>query len=161
MRCRAGLRVTDSSSASGFQCDWRQSQASAGGSAALRKLIGSQACWPRPPAHPPPRRSRSPTARVHAPSREALRSSGGHTRVRPAANRAESGGREREGRSGGAGPLGRGSGGPWSCSGRPGSASLASTAEETALTSGPRTMVQPTLLQPEVWALTEVVAGRT
>lgn len=73
-------------SAWGFQCDWRLSQASAGGSAAATKLIGSQACWP-PPAHPPPRSSRSPTALVHPPSREALWSSGGHTRVRPAENR--------------------------------------------------------------------------
>lgn len=101
-----GDRHQQLGSASGFVCDSRQSRLPLVTLPPVKKLIGSQACWPQP-SHPFPERSRSPTARVHAPGREALRSSSGHTRVRPAEDGAASGwGREREGR---AGPAGRAS----------------------------------------------------
>lgn len=105
-----------------------------------------------------------PSCLFFFPSREALRSSGGHTRVRPADERAASrGGNGKVARV----ALGPEGGPPEAPGAAPGGAlGLQAwllhtvTAEETAQTSGPRSVVQPTLPQPEVWALTEVVAGR-
>lgn len=65
-------------SASGFQCDRRQSRPMPGRSILVKKLSSSQACWPQPTL-PPPGSSGSPTIRAHAPGHEALRSSGRYT----------------------------------------------------------------------------------